>query len=451
MGFEKKEVIDQMSDEEQLKGKIAFYRIFIGALQIFEFGTAFWYVANLMESKEITSTAGQAAWVLQYVFFVLLIVLLIDLQSISFYGFSVVFDKKTKPNPSTIGWGVFYLGLSVIIIYGDIEGAKYGAKKHFGYTPQKIENYSNDEKFKSKEEYREKLGAEKEASLLKFDEDLKSCISCKAIYSQYELSISAKKRSLRYSKKPQDKSWIKKINKPIQDEIDNLTRAREAAITEAKAKIEYRRDSIDNIFVAKINATDTTLASLTNKINEHNEGEDAKKQGREKQIDDFSFGIAPLTQFLMVILRFLLLSGMVTSGYTWHSAGSALKAMSIISSIQQYIEIYTYEWAEKGKINRTSKLAQVIENVEKHLDTIGEKEHAEKVRLLLENNAHSTTAAKALLVAKKGKQTGEIVNEKAIFLQIISDCELAITVCDSSDIPLFNDIISDCQTALQYI
>jgi hypothetical protein len=53
MGFEKKEVIDGMSTEDQLKGKIAFYRIFIGVLMVVEFGTALWFVANVMESKEI--------------------------------------------------------------------------------------------------------------------------------------------------------------------------------------------------------------------------------------------------------------------------------------------------------------------------------------------------------------------------------------------------------------
>ncbi len=445
MGFEKREVIDQMTNEEQLKGKIAFYRIFIGALQIFEFGTAFWYVANLMQSKEITSTAGQVGWFLQYVFLVLLIVLLIDLQSISFYGFSSIFDKKNNlAKFIPIGWGILYVGLSVVIIYGDTEGSKYGAKKHFGYTPQKIDNYQSDSKFKSKEEYRKKLEAEKESSLDKFEQDLKNCIVCKAIYGQYDVKIAAKKRSLRHSKNMQDQSWIKKVNKPVQDDIDNLIRERDAAITDAKAKIEARRDSIDAIYVAKINATDTTLASLTNKINEHNEGEDAKKEGREKQIDDFSFGIAPLTQLLMVILRFLLLSGMVASGYTWHSAGSALKAMSIISSIQQYIEIYTYEWAEKGKINRTSKLAQVIENVEQHLDSIGgDAAHAEKVRLLLENNAQSTAAAKALLVKSKNKKTGSVKSDKELILELIQDYTDLLDFVSDVDKPVIQSLIDD--------
>lgn len=401
MGFEKKEVIESMSIEEQLKGKVAFYRIFIGVLMIVEFGTALWYVANVMESKEITSIGSQIAWILQYCFFVLLIVLLIDLQSMSFYGGSLLFDKTSKDKGSAIGWAFLYVALSTAIVYGDMEGAKHGGKKHFGYVPQKVEDYNKDAKFKDKGDYRSRLEKEKQANLEKYEASLKSCIPCNAIKGNYAAKIAEKSRGIRHSNKPQDANWISNINRGVKAEINALEVKRDAEVAMAKAKIEATRDSIDGLFVSRINAADTSIAALTSNIDKFNDNEDLKKDLKDKQIDSFAVGVAPFTQALLFILRVLLIGAFTASGYTWHGAGTALRAMSIMSSIRQWFDIHTYETIEKGKINRTSKLATVIGNVESHIDNVGTSDHVEKVRLLLENNAQTPLAAKALLVKKK--------------------------------------------------
>jgi len=448
MAFEKTEVIESMSTEEQLKGKIAFYRVFIGVLMIVEFGTALWYVANVMDAKEFSSVGGQIAWIVQYCFFVLLIVLLIDLQSMSFYGGSLLFDKLNKDKVSAIGWSVLYIALSIVIVLGDMKGAKHGGKKHFGYKPQKIEDYTQDPKFKEKGTYRAKLEKEKQDNIDKYATSLKNCIPCAAIKASYAAKIAAKRKSLRHSNKPQDQNWIANVNKSVNAEIIAIQAEETAAVSAAKAKIEFTRDSIDALYVSRINATDTTLAALTSGIDKHNDGEDIKKGEREKQIDQFAVGVAPFTQALLFILRVLLIGAFRASGYTWHGAGTALRAMSIMSHIRQWFDIHTYEAIEKSKINRTSKLATVIENVEAHIEKVGESAHVEKVRLLLENNAQTPLAAKALLIKKKDVQSSSTsatsVNEADYYRDIIATFTLFYNDAEDNDPQksYYNDIIA---------
>lgn len=447
MRFLSQEDIDQMPAEKQNEYWLSLFQKGEAAAMFFEGFFFFVLLLSFAMSIEFPPKIAWLGWIATsglLIAGVVLILFLVSLQQISFAQFI-----KAVGTPSwkdDLGKGIVAAAIMILAWWADSKGGGAFLNYINGYDPKITEKYEDDKRVATNQKDVLSLQSERDKRV-----SSTVCAECAIVKSRYDKKIAAKRATLRA--KEWDAAWKKTVNDKIRADIRALEAEREAEIVGAQGRYQIQLDSIRNSYDVRINGIDTALTSLKSQIDSANISEKQKAKLQEEENRHYGGGLSILTQLVLLLCRYMQVRMWRKAGKEFVAIGEFMSSSSIFNVWFERVSIWYFEQVERQKIKTSVRYAEAFSNLDIYAeDLIG---NDEAIRPFIENKVNNLQQARILYDKNNPKKTAQnvaIMDEKAILLDYISDCELALIPLDPSidvsEIETLNEIIDDCNLAL---
>lgn len=363
MGFFKKSVANEFSQEERQEGEVSLFYALATFAVIVESVLAIAYCADFASGKNYSELG-------QLVAFIALATLSMGLISFQQYAYmkfarAVIYTNTWKDD---FWWGLLAFAISVLFLIVDYNGGRHLLNNINGYEA-KSKDYKGDNNYSELSTDRAKLEKEKADIETKFEKSIALCFECQAIEEEYKHKVVPKKRS----SKPSEQAWINSVNSRAELANSRLEAEKNRKISLVSAKIEKERDAKLNIVQAKIDKIDESKKGLSAKIDASNDEEKRKEKEREDANGTISFFVTPLTQFLLFLMRWLIMKKMEKEEKEWVEKGLFLKIYKLFSYIAQFIDTKIFVIAKKSEANMANRKLVALDLVAAHRESFNDE------------------------------------------------------------------------------
>lgn len=286
-----------------------------------------------------------------------LILVVIAMQQVAFSEFVSAIGTPTLKDDAIKF--VLFLCLSISIYWLDCEGSKRFLNKVHAYEPKIVDDYLSDKRVKENHNSRSKLNDEKAKAVNSI-----TCFECESIRASYRAKVQAKKRQLRPNE--YEAAWKKEENDKLRASIKSLESESDFKVSEAKARVEDKKQKVSDTYEQRLFSLDTTTSKLKSNIDSSNGAELNRQVNRERENNKNSGGLSLITQLFLIICR----SGKVyiyrKAGKSYAAIGEFMKTFQAFLRLFDPVTLWIKVYDEKQKVNQSARVAVAINKVKDH-------------------------------------------------------------------------------------